>query len=81
MVKDSDEDQRSIDARDISGVVVMGDVKGDVKQHQGSSAARTKDINSTGERPVWSVLGRVALIVGILAGLAAIAGLMLEFAS
>ncbi len=81
MVEDSDKSKRSVHARDISGVVVMGDVKGDVKQDGDSSPERPTGSSATKDTPVWRAFGRTGIIVGIIAGLAAIVGVILQITS
>ena len=81
MGEDSDKSKRSVDAGKISGVVVMGDVKGDVKQDGDTSRERPTDTSPTKDTPVWRTFGRTGIIVGILAGLAAIIGVILQITS
>ncbi len=81
MGEDSEKSKRSVDTRDISGVVVMGDVKGDVKQDGASSPERPTETSPTKDTPVWRAFGRTGIIVGILAGLAAIIGVILQVTS
>ncbi len=81
MGEDSDNSKRSVDARDISGVVVMGDVKGDVKQDGASSQERPRKTSPAEDTPAWRTFGRTGIIVGILAGLAAIIGVILQITS
>ena len=81
MGEDSDKSKRSVDARDISGVVVMGDVTGDVTQHGDSSQERPTETSPAEDTPVWRAFGRTGIIVGIIAGLAAIIGVILQITS
>lgn len=81
MGEDSDNSKRSIDARDIPGIIVMGDVKGDVKQDGVSSQERPAETSPAKDTPVWRAFGRTGIIVGILAGLAAIIGVILQITS
>ena len=81
MGEDSDKSKRSVDAGKISGIVVMGDVNGDVKQDGASSQERPTETSPAEDTPVWRAFGRTGIIVGILAGLAAIIGVILQITS
>ncbi len=81
MGEDSEKSKRSVHARDISGIVVTGDVGGDVNQDGDSSRKGPAEISPTKDTPVWRAFGRTAIIVGILAGLAAIIGVILQITS
>lgn len=81
MGDDSDKSKRSVNARDISGIVVTGDVEGDVEQHSVSGQEQTTRTSPTKDTPVWRAFVRIGIIVGIIAGLAAIIGVILQVIS
>ena len=81
MGEDSEKSKRSVHARDISGIVVTGDVSGDVTQNGDSSQERPAETSPTKDTPVWRAFVRTGIIVGIIAGLAAIVGVILQITS
>lgn len=81
MVENSDKSKRYVHARDISGIVVTGNVSGDVTQDGGLSPERPTETSPAEDTPVWRAFVRIGIIVGIIAGLAAIAGVILQITS
>ena len=81
MGEDSDKSKISVHARDISGIVVTGDVSGNVEQRGDSSQERPTQTSPTKDTPVWRAFVRIGIIVGIIAGLAAIVGVILQVTS
>ena len=61
-----------VKARDVSGIIVGGDVGGDIIQNQPASEERPQE-------PIgfWDRLGRVGIVIGILGSLATIVALVL----
>ncbi len=62
---------RTVKARDISGIVIMGDVKGDVTQHQAQKPPEPP-------KPPWwrGLLTLMNAVLGIVAAVLVIAGFL-----
>ena len=62
------DEKGGIHARDISGIAVGGDVHGDVSQVKADTSTSSK----AEERGPWRLIGRIALIAGIVCAVAAV---------